>query len=276
MNIMSVDQQILRVIDGIDKYSKFFSDTTITSEIVLNSNILEVKKISWNELFQYLYQRSKDEMSKGNILYAEVNLGSTGLIKIILINDKIISLQLGSELGNSVINIIKSLKQEYVDVALNTIKISSLSKKLQTTLEDVMKLNVNEIIMQPIIKQIKPLPSKEEQPITQALRTVELQQVCDKIYNLIYSIACKYKINIASATITVKNSEAHVKISITPPKSFTAYYSMMISRSLDKFYSELEKELKNLNYVPKIEMITPEEERKEQKRPKLPSGEPHI
>lgn len=289
MNLMSANQKVLKIISDIDKYSRFFSDTSVMAEVILNSDVLEVKRVRWSDLFEHLFQHSKNEMAKGNFVYGEINLGVLGLMKTIIINDRIVSLQLGSNFGNDVINMIKSLKQDFVDVTLNTVKMSVLTKKLQTVLEDIVKLNVNEVVLQPsgeiITKpaQIKEVVRIEPAPFGVAqkgssVQVTRVEEAYDKIYNLTYSIANKYKVSIASATITIEDNKVHIQIFIAPPKSFTAYYSMMISRSLDKFYNELEKELKNLNYVPKIEMKLPEEQEKEKKEagPRLPSGEPHV
>jgi len=286
---MSIDQKVLKIVSEIDKYSKFFSDASVMAEVILNSEILEVKRVQWSNLFEYLFQHSKNEMAKGNFVYGEINLGAFGLMKVIVIDDRIISLQLGSNFGNNVINMIKSFKQDFVEVALNTVKISGLTKKLQMVLEDIAKLNVNEVVLQPAGEiTTKPIPIKEAarmEPVSPegaqkgaSVQVLKVEQAYDKIYNLTYSIANKYKINIASATITIEDNKCNVQIFIAPPKSFTAYYSMIISRSLDKFHNELEKELKNLNYVPKIEMKLPEEQEREKKGTgsRLPSGEPHI
>lgn len=282
-------QSTLRIITDIDKYSKFFSSSSVMAEIALNSNISDVRRISCNELFQYMYSFSKSELEKGNIVYAEINL-DIGLLKVILVGDRIVSLQLGSSLGNETINLIKQLKQEYANIALNVVKISNLSKNLQITLEDTLKLNISEITIllltkettpakteEKLTKKIEPVMPKPLTPQAQIPTISEVsQQVYDKIYNTVYSMAKKHKIDIASSTITVRDNEAYIEIHIAPPKSFSVWYSMMISRSLEKFYNELEYAIKNLKYIPKIKIELPEEQMKDKRGTKLPSGEPRV
>lgn len=237
---------IFRLSDKLDDNSALMTHPSVSAELTLNSEILDVKKMKRSEFVPQLLITSKSLWTKNLAVIAEIKLDHN-IARMLIINDKILGIHIGNTLGNKALEVLSSLKAETVDVSIMTIDVSKVSSISSIISEELKSKSAQtesipaEIIktgsVTEISKEIEAQLQVTQQPTTQPQITpvtVDVTEFLRPIYDDIYLLVRKYGLNLISAPeVKLENNEVYIQIRISPISGLLA------SRTKKKFINEL-------------------------------------
>ncbi len=239
---------VFRLSNKLDENSTLFTNPLISAELTLNSEIFDVKKMRITELAPQLLITSKNLWPKNLAILVEIKLDNQNTAKMLIVNDKIIGIQLGSVIGNKALETIDTFKADIIDVAIMTIDVNKVSSSLSSVISEELKsepIDLKTITKETIstsnvteqaeeLKKPQQVPTIVQAQDIQQAKTTDITDLLRPIYDDIYLLVRKYTLNLVSAPeVKLENNEIHIQIRISPISGLFA------SRTKKKFVNEL-------------------------------------
>lgn len=222
--------------EKLNENSALVNNPVISAELLLNSEILYVRKMRINELIPQLLIIAKDLWTKNLAIIAEIKFGENNIVKMLIANDKLLSIQFGSLLGDKALEIFETLRLDIVDVSLFSIDTNKMSSALLSIVKEEVK-SAKEVAVP--IKEINEKTTKDIlqipiQPVQQVKSSQDITDFLRPIYDDVYLLVRKYALNLVAAPeIKLENDEVYIQIRIAPIKGLFA------SRTKKKIIDEL-------------------------------------